>query len=107
LAGFPGKCFPEKFGRKTLSGSCEKIQNVKLFVIYIKFGPQTFDCYIYCHNLIFDHFYFNYYYYFIYWKEKNDEKIIMLEKQVNEEWIKIWVKGKMIGSFFGLIKLWN
>jgi len=31
----------------------------------------------------------------------------MLEKQVNEEWIKIWVKGKMIGSFFGLIKLWN
>jgi len=29
--------------------------------------------------------------------------IIMVEKQVkwkkNEEWIKIWVKGKMIGSF--------
>jgi hypothetical protein len=23
----------------------------------------------------------------------------MLEKQVNEEWIKIWVKDKMIGSF--------
>jgi hypothetical protein len=22
-----------------------------------------------------------------------------LEKQVNEEWIKIWVKDKMIGSF--------
>jgi hypothetical protein len=27
------------------------------------------------------------------------KKIIMLEKQVNEEWIKIWVKDKMIGSF--------
>jgi hypothetical protein len=25
---FSGKCFPEKFGRKTLSGSCEKFRNV-------------------------------------------------------------------------------
>jgi hypothetical protein len=36
------KVFPEKFGRKTLSGSCEKFRNVD----YIKFDPQTFDCYI-------------------------------------------------------------
>jgi hypothetical protein len=47
LVWFSGKCFSEKFGRKTLSGSCEKFRNVILFVDYIKFGPQTFDCYIY------------------------------------------------------------
>jgi len=28
LAWFSGKCFPEKFGRKTFSGSCEKFRNV-------------------------------------------------------------------------------
>jgi len=47
LAWFPGKCFPEKFGQKTLSRSCEKFRNVILFADYIKFDPQTFDCYIY------------------------------------------------------------
>jgi hypothetical protein len=47
MAWFPEKYFPEKFGRKTLSGSCEKFKNVILFADYIKFGPQTFDCYIY------------------------------------------------------------
>ena len=47
LAWFPGKCFFGKFGRKTFSGSCEKFRNVILFANYIKFGPQTFDCYIY------------------------------------------------------------
>jgi hypothetical protein len=41
------KVFSFYFGRKTLSGSCEKIRNVILFVDYIKFDPQTFDCYIY------------------------------------------------------------
>ena len=41
------KIFSFYFGRKTLSGSCEKFRNVILFVDYIKFGPQTFDCYIY------------------------------------------------------------
>jgi hypothetical protein len=35
------------FGWKTLSGSCEKFRNVILFADYIKFGPQTFDYYIY------------------------------------------------------------
>jgi len=39
LAWFPGKCFPEKFRRKTLSESCEKFRNVILFADYIKFGP--------------------------------------------------------------------
>ena len=47
LAWFPGKCFPKKFGRKTFFRSCEKFRNVILFADYIKFGPQTFDCYIY------------------------------------------------------------
>jgi hypothetical protein len=41
------KVFSFYFGRKTLSGSCEKFRNVILFAYYIKFGPQTFDCYIY------------------------------------------------------------
>jgi hypothetical protein len=40
------KVFLGKFGRKTLSGSCKKFRNVILFADYIKFGPQTFDCYI-------------------------------------------------------------
>jgi hypothetical protein len=47
FAWFSGKCFPEKFGRKILSRSCEKFRNVILFADYIKFDPQTFDCYIY------------------------------------------------------------
>jgi hypothetical protein len=41
------KVFSFYFGWKTLSRSCEKFRNVILFVDYIKFGPQTFDCYIY------------------------------------------------------------
>jgi len=41
------KVFFFYFGRKTLSGSCEKFRNVILFADYIKFYPQTFDCYIY------------------------------------------------------------
>jgi hypothetical protein len=41
------KVFFFYFGRKTLSGSCEKFRNIILFADYIKFGPQTFDCYIY------------------------------------------------------------
>jgi hypothetical protein len=39
LARFLEKCFSEKFGRKTLSGSCDKFRNVILFADYIKFGP--------------------------------------------------------------------
>jgi len=41
------KVFFFYFGRQTLSGSCEKFRNIILFADYIKFGPQTFDCYIY------------------------------------------------------------
>jgi len=41
------KMFSFYFGQKTLSGSCKKFRNVILFADYIKFGPQTFDCYIY------------------------------------------------------------
>jgi hypothetical protein len=41
------KVFSWKIWLKTLSGSCEKFRNVILFADYIKFGPQTFDCYIY------------------------------------------------------------
>jgi len=41
------KVFSFYFGRKTLSGSCEKFINIILLTDYIKFDPQTFDCYIY------------------------------------------------------------
>ena len=41
------KVFSFYLGRKTLFRSCEKFRNVILFADYIKFGPQTFDCYIY------------------------------------------------------------
>jgi len=47
LAWFLEKCFPEKFKRKILSGSCEKFRNVILFADCIKFDHQTFDCYMY------------------------------------------------------------
>jgi hypothetical protein len=39
------KVFFFYFEQKTLSGSYEKFRNVILFANYIKFGPQTFDCY--------------------------------------------------------------
>jgi len=41
------KVFSFYFGRKILSGNCEKYKNVILFADYIKFDSQTFDCYIY------------------------------------------------------------
>jgi hypothetical protein len=41
------KVFSFYFGRKTLSGSCEKFKNIILFADYIEFGSQTFDYYIY------------------------------------------------------------
>jgi len=47
------KVFFFYFGRKTLSRSCEKFKNIILFVDYVKFGPHTFDCYIFCLNLFF------------------------------------------------------
>jgi len=47
------KVFSFYFGRKTLSGSCEKFRNVILFADYIKFDPQTFDWYIYIYIYIY------------------------------------------------------
>jgi len=41
------KVFFFYFGQKTLFESCEKFKNIILFTDYIKFDPQTFDCYIY------------------------------------------------------------
>jgi hypothetical protein len=41
------KVFSFCFWWKILFGSCEKFKNVILFANYIKFGPKTFDCYIY------------------------------------------------------------
>jgi hypothetical protein len=58
------KVFSFYFGRKTLSGSCEKFKNIILFVDYIKFSPQTFNCYIYFVLNIFFQFHplkFNFY----------------------------------------------
>jgi len=82
------KIFFFYFGWKTLSGSYEKFRNIILFADYIKFGSQTFDCYIYFvlniffqfHPLEFDfyinfdpHFYncyllFSYHFYYCYLK---------------------------------------
>jgi len=41
------------FRRKTLYRNYEKFKNVMLFADYIKFGPQTFDCYIFCFETFF------------------------------------------------------
>ena len=47
------KMFSFYFGQKTLSRSCEKFRNVILFADYIKFDPQTFNCYIYIYIYIY------------------------------------------------------
>jgi hypothetical protein len=51
------KIFFFYFKWKTLFRSCEKFRNIILFIDFIKFGPQTFDCYI---------FYFEYFFNFIF-----------------------------------------
>jgi len=67
------KVFSFYFKRKTFSGNCEKFRNIILFADYIKFDPQTFDCYIYIYfvlNIFFQfyplkfNFYINFGYYF-------------------------------------------
>ena len=50
------KVFFFYFGGKTLSENCEKFRNVILFTDYIKFGLQTFDCYIYIYIYCFEYF---------------------------------------------------
>jgi len=47
------KTFSFYFGRKTLSRSCEIFRNIILFANYIKFDPQTFDCYIFYFEFFF------------------------------------------------------
>jgi len=47
------KVFSFYFGRKILYRSCEKFRNILLFVYYIKFDPQSFDCYIICFESFF------------------------------------------------------
>ena len=47
------KVFSFYFGRKALSRNCEKFRNIMLFADYIKFDPQTFDCYIFCFESFF------------------------------------------------------
>jgi hypothetical protein len=47
------KIFSFYFGRKIISESREKFRNIILFADYIKFDPQTCDCYIYIYIWIF------------------------------------------------------
>ena len=44
--GFLGKCFPFILGKKQFLEVMKNLE-MSLFVDYIKFGPKTFDCYIY------------------------------------------------------------
>ena len=45
LAWFSGKCFPENLGGKHFPEVVKNLE-MSLFTDYIKFDPQTFDCYI-------------------------------------------------------------
>jgi len=47
------KVFSFYFEGKTLSRNYKKIRNIILFADYNKFGPQTFDCYIFCFEFFF------------------------------------------------------
>ena len=46
LVWFSGKCFPKKFRGKHFPEVVKNLE-MSLFANYIKFDPQTFDCYIY------------------------------------------------------------
>jgi hypothetical protein len=50
------KIFSFYFERKILFRNYEKFRNVMLFADYIKFGPQTYDCYIFCFEYFIFHF---------------------------------------------------
>jgi hypothetical protein len=47
------KIFFFYFGRKIFFRSCEKIRNIILFTNCNKFGNQTFNCYIFCFEFVF------------------------------------------------------
>ena len=46
LDWFPGKCFPFIFGGKHFPEVMKNLE-MSLFADYIKFGLQTFNCYVY------------------------------------------------------------
>jgi len=50
------KVFFFYFRWKTLFTNFKKFRNVMLFADYIKFDPQTFDCYIFCFESFFFQF---------------------------------------------------
>jgi hypothetical protein len=50
LENLDGKYFPE----------IEKNLEISLFADYIKFDPQTFDCYIYIYIFCFEYLFFNF-----------------------------------------------
>jgi len=56
LTWFSGKCFPEKFGRKTLSGSCEKFRNVIICWFYQIWSSNFWLLYIICFEYLFFNF---------------------------------------------------
>ena len=45
LVWFSGKCFPKNLGGKHFPEVVKNLE-MSLFADYIKFDPQTFDCYI-------------------------------------------------------------
>jgi hypothetical protein len=53
------KVFSVYFGRKTLSGSCEKFKNIILFADYIQFGYILIAIYIYIYIYIILNIYFS------------------------------------------------
>ena len=57
LAWFPGKCFLFISGGKYFPEVVKKLE-MSLFADYIKFDPQTFNCYIYFVLNIFFNFIF-------------------------------------------------
>jgi hypothetical protein len=57
LAWFSGKCFPEKFGRKTLSESCEKFKNVIICWLYQIWSSNFWLLYIICFEYLFFNFF--------------------------------------------------
>ena len=50
------KVFSFYFGRKILFRSYEKKKKYNVFADYIKFDPQTFNCYIFCFESFFFQF---------------------------------------------------
>jgi hypothetical protein len=56
LAWFSGKCFSGKFGRKTLSGSCEKFRNVIICWLYHIWSSKFWLLYIICFKYLFFNF---------------------------------------------------